>query len=252
MKFDCPSPALLPQLRALFKTAFGDSDDWLDRFFSLGYSPDRCRCVLEDGRVLAALYWFDAALEGRPLAYLYAVATDPCARNRGLCRALMEDTKALLSRRGYAGILLKPADEGLRQMYARMGYAPCVTVSEAIMEAGAFPVPLEKVTPAAYAALRRQLLPAGGVVQEGPLLELLAADADFYAGDGFLAALQVTGGPLHCHELLGDISAAPGILRALSCDRGFFRFPGTRQSFASFTALQPDCPVPTHFGLPLD
>ena len=59
MTIDSPKIDQLPQLRALWKEAFGDTDAYLDSFFTLGFSPERCRCVTEDGQVSAALYWFD-------------------------------------------------------------------------------------------------------------------------------------------------------------------------------------------------
>ena len=34
---------LIPGLRELWKKAFGDTDEFLDLFFSTAYSPDRCR-----------------------------------------------------------------------------------------------------------------------------------------------------------------------------------------------------------------
>lgn len=251
MNIDSPAEVHIPQLRALWKAAFGDDDDYLDLFFSTAFSPVRSRCVTEDGTVLAALYWFDVSCDGAPMAYLYAVATDPAARNRGLCRTLIEDTKQLLSQRGYAGILLNPADEGLCRMYRRMGFGPCATVSEMVCDAGSHPVPMKKVDAAEYARLRRDHLPAHSVLQEGATLDFLQGQADFYHGDHFLAAVSVYDGNFHCHELLGDISTAPGILRALSFDRGFFRFPGSEKPFASLHPLRPGCPVPSYFGISL-
>ena len=72
-----PQPCRMPGLRALWKAAFGDSDDFLDMFYTTAYAPHRCRCMVDGDRVAAALYWFDCTCEGQKLAYLYAVATDP-------------------------------------------------------------------------------------------------------------------------------------------------------------------------------
>lgn len=252
MTFDHPKQHHIPQLRSLWKAAFGDEDAYLDLFFCTAFSPDRCRCVVEEGRVLAALHWFDVSCGGAPMAYLYAVATDPAARGRGLCRTLMENVRQLLKCRGYAGILLKAADEGLRQMYQRMGYTPCTTNCARTFDVGDEIVRLHKVGTAEYAWLRRSFLPQGGVIQEGVMLDFLAEQAQFYTGAGFLAAVSVYDGECFCHELLGDISAAPGILRALGFARGAFRYPGTGEFFASFCPLIPDCPVPRYFGLSLE
>ena len=80
MIIDYPAENAIPQLRGLWKEAFGDEDAFLDAFFATGFSPDRCRCVTVDGQLAAALYWFDCSWEEKPLAYLYAVATGKAYR----------------------------------------------------------------------------------------------------------------------------------------------------------------------------
>ena len=77
-----------------------DEDAFLDTFFSVAFSPDRCRCILDHENLQAVLYWFDATCENQKFAYLYAVATDPASRGRGLCRMLMEDTRRYTDLRG--------------------------------------------------------------------------------------------------------------------------------------------------------
>ena len=138
MNINYPMPLQLLGLRALWKSAFDDTDSFLDKFFSTAFSPNRCRCVSLGGKVLAALYWFETTCQDRKFAYLYAVATDAACRNQGLCRRLIEDTKALLRAEGYAGILLVPEDEALTRMYAKMGFEPCTTVSECWITPGPF------------------------------------------------------------------------------------------------------------------
>ena len=120
MTIDSPKIDQLPQLRALWKEAFGDTDAYLDSFFTLGFSPERCRCMTEDGQVSAALYWFDCSCQGARLAYLYAVATAENRRGVGLCRLLMDNTHAHLKKAGYAGAILVPASASLRQMYEKI------------------------------------------------------------------------------------------------------------------------------------
>lgn len=252
MNIDYPAAGQISQLKALWKTAFGDEDVFLDKFFEIAYSPDRCRCITENEKIAAALYWFETFCGGQRFAYIYAVATDPEFRNRGLCRVLMENTKQLLNSQGYHGILLYPASDDLSRMYEKMGYERCTTVLEFQCEAAADPVPLRKIGKAEYAGLRRQLLPAGGVIQEGPMLDFLADQASFFAGDGWVAAVSMAGEEIHCHELLGKISAASGIVRALGQKRGFFRSFGKEKNFAMVNSLIENCTKPIYFGLPLD
>ena len=56
MTIDCPNQAQIPQLRALWQEAFGDTDAFLDIFFHRAYARSRSRCITQDGRVIAALY----------------------------------------------------------------------------------------------------------------------------------------------------------------------------------------------------
>lgn len=252
MKLDHPTAQEIPGLRVLWKTAFGDTNDFLDQFFSTAYSPERCLCATEDDQVCAALYWLNASCRERKFAYIYAVATDPARRGRGLCRRLMDAARKRLQQQGYAGALLVPVSESLIQMYSRMGYSPCTTVSEFRCFAALPAAPIQKLDAAAYARSRRQLLPEGSVLQEGESLAFLETQASFYAGPGFLAVTAMDGEDFHCLELLGDTSAAPQLLSALDAKQGFFRCPGGDKPFAMFQPLTDDCPKPSYFGFAFD
>lgn len=251
-RFDRGTARWLPELRRLWKAAFGDSDEFLDRFFATAFDPDRCRCVVEKGEVFAALYWFDVSCEGQRLAYLYAVATAPEHRSRGLCKALMADTLRLLRQQGYAGALLVPGDEGLAQMYARMGFSPCTTISEIHCIPALPAAPLRQISAADYARARRELLPRCSVLQEGENLAFLNSFARFYAGPGWLAVISVEGTHAHCPELLGDTAAGPHILSALGLTSGLFRCPGNSRKFAMLCPLSPVCVRPEYFALAFD
>lgn len=252
MRPEYPAKKQIPLLRELWKTAFGDGDDFLDPFFDVGFSPHRCRCIADGECVAAALYWFDVTCGGRKFAYLYGVATDPAYRGRGLCRMLIEDTKALLGSTGYQGLLLLPQSDGLRKMYGKMGFHTCTTVSEFSCEAGEKPEAFRIIHKEEFRRLRRKLLPEGGVLQEGAMLDLLDVLAIFFAGEDYVGSGYLEGNALRCHELLGNAGAAPGILRALGCGCGTFRTPGNRQPFAMCCPLTDRNVEPRYLGLPLD
>lgn len=252
MTIDYPKPEQIPALKSLWKTAFGDSDEFLSPFFEIAYSPDRCRCITLEGALAAALYWFETSCGGQRFAYVYAVATDPAFRNRGLCARLMEDTAELLKEQGFDGILLYPASEGLSRMYGKMGYVRCTTVREFLCNTPAEPVPMRKIGKAEYAELRRKMLPPGGAVQEGALLDFLDCIAGFYAGDNWVALISCENDEFRCLELLGDVSAAPGILGAFGKKEGFFRTFGADKPFVMGLPMTDRCELPQYFGLPLD
>ena len=244
-------PARMEPLKELWQLAFGDSEAFVNRFFADAYSPRRCRQASEDGRLAAALYWFDAEFAGQGFAYLYAVATHPDFRNRGICRALMTDTLDCLTARGYDGALLMPQGRALREMYARMGFRDCCTVSEFACEAGEA-IPLRQVSKAEFACLRRRYLPPEGVIQEGASLSYLESYACFFAGEDFLLTAAPEKESLTAMELLGNAAAAPGILGALGFPRGRFRTPGKDMPGAMFRPLKQGAKAPGYFGLVFD
>lgn len=238
------------QLKVLWQRCFADSPEDTNRFFETAYSPQRCQVWQEGDTLAAALHWLDCQLEGQKLAYLYAVATDPAFRGRGLCRQLMERTHAQLKVQGYAGCVLYPANGGLRQMYGKMGYENCGGMGKIQAQAG-HPAAIRPIEAEEYAALRRKLLPPGGVIQEGAQLRFLQTYAQLYAGEDFLLAAVREGDQLHGLELLGNAHRAAGITAALGCQDGSFRTPGTEE-FAMFRPLRPDAIAPAYFGLVFD
>ena len=252
MNVDYPAAGQIAGLRQLWKEAFEDNDLFLDAFFASGFSPCRCRCITVGDTVAAALYWFDVTCDSSRFAYLYAVATAKAHRGQGLCAALLEDTRELLEELGYDGILLVPENESLSRMYEKFGYTPCTAVDTFTASAGEEAIALREVGAAEFARLRRQLLPAGAVIQEGELLDFLATQCHFWAGEDWLAVGQIYDGKLVCAEFLGNRDVDSGLLRALAVPQGTFRTPGGTEPFGWFLPLRGDCERPTYFGLALD
>lgn len=251
MIIDHPKTGDVPSLKRLWQQAFGDPMPFIDGFFETGFSPERCRCLHQDGQLAAALYWFDCAYAGQTLAYVYAVATDTAFRRQGLCHALMEDTLHHLKSQGYGAAVLVPAGDPLRQFYQGMGFQNFGGIGEFICTQGAVPADIRPVTAEEYAASRQQLLPKTGVLQEGATLAFLNTYTQFYAGENILFALFRDTDGAFVPELLGDAAKAPGILNALNLPQGRFRVPGS-EPFAMYYPLEKDFKVPGYFGLALD
>lgn len=249
MRIDYPDESQLPQLQQLWRDAFGDEEAYISCFFSTAFAPDRCRCVTVDGQLAASLYWLDCRCREMPVAYLYAVATAKKFRKRGICRALMENTHSLLRELGYAGAILVPGEPSLFAMYASMGYETFGGIREFTCRAED-PMAVRELTKEEYAALRRQRLPQGGVVQEGENLAFLSRLVKFYAGENCLFCAGVNENRLFCLELLGDDGAAPGIVSALGGESGTFRSPG-EDRFAMYYPLR-DTPAPDYFAFSFD
>lgn len=252
MTADYPLPHQILDLRSLWKEAFGDTDEFLDGFFAHGFSPRRCRCITEKGRVICALYWFETTCRGQRFAYLYAVATAAAHRGRGLFSALLADTRKLLTAQGYGGILLVPESGGLARMYEKFGFFPCCAVDKHTVEPAKEPAAFRETGPEEFARLRRTLLPEGGVLQEGAMLRFLASQYHFWAGEDWLAVGQTYDGKLVCQEFLGEQAAMAGLVRALDAAAGTFRTPGNAVPFAWFLPLGADCDRPAYFALALD
>ena len=100
MKIDFPVPKQYPQLFSLWQEAFGDTEEFIDGFFCTAFSPARCRCMVINKKVVAALYWMDVRMGEQRYAYIYAVAVAKARRGKGLGRAMLEDAQAHLSFRG--------------------------------------------------------------------------------------------------------------------------------------------------------
>ncbi len=245
MNIKHPSGAQIPELRQLWKEAFGDTDAFLDCFFNTAFSSRRCLCATVGCEIAAAAYWFSCG----QYAYIYAVATGEKHRGKGLCHALMARIHQLLTEQGYAGCMVVPGEESLRQFYGGMGYENFGGITELQCQAGV-PLPIRKISTEEYARLRRQYLPHGGVVQEGENLAFLACMAQFYTGEDFLLAATGEGTMLRGIELLGNYNAAPGILGSLGAVHGNFRIPG----HTSFAMYKPLCSKnsPEYFGFAFD
>ena len=252
MIIDAPSRAQIPALRALWREAFGDGEEFLDIFWRTAFSFDRCRCVTLEGDVAGALYWFDCECRVERVAYISAVATARSHRGQGICRRLIEDVHGHLEKLGYVGAVLVPGSAELFEFYRKLGYEVCSSIDEVACTSSEEAVELRRVGVDEYARLRRKLLPLGGVVQEGENLSFLNEQTELYAGEGFLLAARRTGEKLNGIELLGDADRASAIVSALGCAEGSFRVPGGDKPFAMYFSLDGKSYAPEYFGLAFD
>lgn len=253
MKISNPLTEQFSELRPLWKEAFGDSDDFLDTFEKTAFSKNRCLYVTIKDEIAAALYWFDCQYQEKPVAYLYAIATAEKFRGQGICHKLMEYTHDLLHKQHYAGALLVPGSQELFRFYEDMGYQTCSYIREFSCISASDSVPITPIDKAEYAKLRQQFLPEYGVMQENENLDFLETQANFYAGEDFLLTLCKDENKFQGIELLGNETAASGILTALGYQNGTFRTPGTEKPFAMYLPLvESNLSAPSYFGLAFD
>lgn len=253
MIIEHPSLETIQALRALWKEAFGDSDDLLDAFFERGYSAERCFCARCEGQIVGALYWFDAEWEGQPVAYLYAIATAESHRGRGICQALMSHTHAHLKAQGYRAAMLVPGSASLFSFYEKLGYRTVCTIGETEAIAKATDLSLKELSPEEYERERRAFLPRWSVLQEGATVSFLSASAKFYRGEGILLTARAESEHLVGIELLGKKTMAGAVVSALGCKTGSFRTVGEDRPFVMLLPLSEKIFIqPSYFGLALD
>ena len=252
MTIDSPKTSHVPALRRLMKSAFQESEEFLDRFFKVAYSPKRARAAFIGDEVVSALYWFDCEYAGLRTAYLYAIATDEAHRGRGIGSLIILDTVKHLSSLGYSSVLLVPASPSLFGFYEKLGFKKTTEIKEFSAEASERNVSISEISAEAYAKERRKLLPQNAVIEEGAILSLVDGDLKFYTGEDFLLLARQNGEQLIVAELLGNTKKAPDILSSLGCKAGLFRTVGFGRDFTMYLPLTAKSVPPTYFGIALD
>ena len=236
------------QLKTLWQLVFQEPMEAIDAFFATGFSPDRCRYLTQDGVPISALYWLDCEYEGGKLAYIYAVATHPDHRGKGLASRLLEETHEHLKAMGYAGAVLKPA-KGLFPFYGRLGYVTSGYIRRFTATQSNLPIPLKSLSKEEYGLLRRSFLPPNAVRQEGETLDFLHTFARFYASEDALFCVAQQEPVLL--EYLGNPHSAPGILAALHIKSAEIPTPGDEIPFTMFYPL--NCTkIPGYLGITLE
>lgn len=251
MKIYNPSFSDIPELRKLWKEAFGDTDDFLDKFFSVGFSTERSMCISEDNKVVSALYWFNCFKNGEKFAYIYAVATAKSHRCQGLCQKLMRITHEKLKDAGYTGAILVPGSKSLFDFYERLGYKICSYVDEFKIKASTSHIIISQINAEEFSELRKCYLPEGALVQEGENLSFLSSFAKFYRGEDFLLAAYKNEDTLTGTEILGSTQNLGAVVNSLNCTDGFFRTPGNSKPFSMYYPFTNADP-PSYFGLAFD
>ena len=162
------TPADIPRQRELWQLAFGDGGAYVDNFYHTYYKPERMLMLEEDGVVQAMTAWFDTtfAVPGRGeyrAAYLYAVATHPEARGRGLAGRLLSDADGFFRAWGIPAVTTVPAEPSLHRFFGKNGFRECFTLFEGSLSPAEFPAPawdnpLRPASPAEYGAVRERIL----------------------------------------------------------------------------------------------
>ena len=255
-------------LQALWRVCFSDSEEFTDLYFDRYEPSEHVFVARHDGAVAAMACWFPAVLVGadgdeRQAAYLYAVATAPAYRGRGVCRSLLSLAGELLAAQGAAYAALVPGSGTLFAFYQRLGYRTCFFCREETIYPGSASARATPVSADRYRQLRQLLLRGGFVAWAQPELAYQkalsrAAGGDLFAvetddGLGCAAAEPDETGSLRIRELLlpgdGVQDAARALLSRLGGKTAVVRMPADGpdsacRPFGMLRALKPGLPLP--------
>lgn len=116
------------QIAQLWITCFSERRAAVDYFLDNVFAGEDCLVHIEDGDVVAMVHMLPAHLaapDGRLQAhYIYAAATHPDFRSRGLMGKLLAEAFSYGEKRGDVCSFLLPSEPSLYDYYGRHGYVP--------------------------------------------------------------------------------------------------------------------------------
>lgn len=133
----------MPLVRQMWKTCFGDADDFLDILFKYKYKNENTLIYFEGDEAVASLQMlpYTITFYGReiPFAYLAGLCTLPEYRRKGYMDQLIHKAHSVIAGRRIPLSILVPADDWLYGFYEKYGY-------ETVFEKGTVPLyPLKKI-----------------------------------------------------------------------------------------------------------
>lgn len=119
------------EVRRLWQLCFGDTDEFLDRYFDRLYREEDVLLAEDEGTAIGHLQFPQLVLslgeEILPAGYVVAVCTHPDHRGNGIMRPLLHEALRREKARGDVVSVLLPAEEWLYRYYTSVGgYAPVV------------------------------------------------------------------------------------------------------------------------------
>ncbi|AVQ96095.1 GNAT family N-acetyltransferase [Ethanoligenens harbinense] len=154
-------------VQKIWKTCFGDADAYIRFFIKTHLPAGRCLVSKEGGRAVAMLFLLPSRCfyggEGRAVQYVYAAATLPEFRRRGLMEGLLAYAHETAVAQGMLFTCLKPASEALYRYYGKLGYHTAFHVTHRILPASALDAQfhLSKADADTVFAQRAQTFPVG-------------------------------------------------------------------------------------------
>ncbi len=243
----------LAALKALWKEAFGDTDEFIELFFSLAFTEENSLAVYDNGELVASLYWFDGKVGDKKAAYIYGVATKKTQRGKGYSTALLKKCHELLKSEGYSAAILVPADNGLFNFYGRLGYTECCFIDLDEIPASEERLSFKKISAEEYLNYRELYLPPNSLVFDNKRLPFLASITDFYKSEDFIFAKSKDTESLRIIEFFGNERLIPSLIGSLGFPKATVRCYGKSKPFAMYLSLEEGFNVaPEYLGFAFD
>ena len=250
-------PADVGQIKNLMKSVFEDENDFLDRFFNLFYH-DNVLVSEVNGTIVSMAFLLPNTIRinGKllPMTYLYACATHPEHRGRGLMSQIIAKAYDDVCKRGEAGLLLLPANESLYHYYSGLGFKTSFFFDELeFFRNNCSPsekmpsFKMEKIDAERYFLLRKKYLPTDLAILNPLEYFLLTEKNTDQINDGFymisaqndrksICYLSEKNNILMVKELLSsdpDITQLPHFLfRFFKVEQILMQIPGTKKKSA--------------------
>ncbi len=199
---------LYTQCRALYDLAFpGEPEAFTAALFDR-YFPEHLRVICEGERPVSMLFSIPCPVQTEngtlPARYIYAVATHPDYRGKGLAKQL------LAAEAERYPIFLRPMSPSLFDFYAKAGFSPVSPILQHSGEATVAGGRERKLTPTAYLAMRKEFAPLPCTAPTVEFLSLYEQDGGFVAyGLDAVALYEKHGDKIWFKEYWGDTLFAP-------------------------------------------
>ena len=186
----------------------------MDNFYSTYYRPERVLVLEEGGQVRSMTAWFDTTfvVPGRGAyraAYLYAVATHPDCRGRGLAGHLLAEADRYFRALSIPAVTTVPAEPSLHDFFGANGFRECFVHGQFSHPLDAPPLgeapALTPLAPADYCRLREEALTGTPHIALDVQAVTYQDGACRLSGGGLYALEHPQGGTtLLCAEGMGD------------------------------------------------
>lgn len=120
----------IKDLYGLWKLVFGDSDSTVDLFMKRSFSPENTAVCYDGKKLVSMLFLLPEKIKlGNGIFdayYIYAAATEPQYRKRGIMEKLIDFSAEVCENRKIPFIFLVPANEHLFDYYKKFKFKACI------------------------------------------------------------------------------------------------------------------------------